>query len=438
MLEKDPRRRYADAGALRDDLERWLAGRPVLARPASALYQAQKLLRRHPAATAAALIAFGGLLVAVVALSIAERRTRAQLVDTADALESVSDLMFRLVPRLGWTESDGATLQDLEQFLARQLARDPQNRELRMRRARALFHLSDLDLKRGAGQEAFARADASRVLLEELADSDATDLTARTLFSETCCRLAEARRALGDAVGEAAWNARALALVEELVRQHPDERELVEDLGWLLGREVARASARGDADAAYVLALRRVADAEALVAAEPDNWKYVYNLANALLFASCGHQERGRTSEARRCVEEMLHQALRLVELQPDRRASLLCLLESARTATELAFERAECDAAAQHARLGFDAALQLALREPLDADPPWHVLEMGLYAVELAPEPSRRDLTAEVSAAARAVLSPWRRARARPPSVDALASFVRELDASADQAGRR
>jgi serine/threonine protein kinase/WD40 repeat protein len=58
-LEKDRRRRYETASTLADDLHRYLAHEPVHARPPSALYTLQKLVRRHRAAvgTAAALAA---------------------------------------------------------------------------------------------------------------------------------------------------------------------------------------------------------------------------------------------------------------------------------------------------------------------------------------------------------------------------------------------
>jgi WD40 repeat protein len=67
-LEKEPARRYAGAGELADDLERWLQGTPIRARPAGRLERAYKWARRHP--LPAALLAFSILtLVAGSAVS---------------------------------------------------------------------------------------------------------------------------------------------------------------------------------------------------------------------------------------------------------------------------------------------------------------------------------------------------------------------------------
>ncbi len=48
-LRKDPRRRYASAAALADDLQRWLDGFPIRARPVSKLEHASRWCRRRPA-----------------------------------------------------------------------------------------------------------------------------------------------------------------------------------------------------------------------------------------------------------------------------------------------------------------------------------------------------------------------------------------------------
>jgi tetratricopeptide (TPR) repeat protein/tRNA A-37 threonylcarbamoyl transferase component Bud32 len=48
-LEKDPKRRYADAGALAEDMRRYLEGRPIQARRISLLEHAWRWCRRNPA-----------------------------------------------------------------------------------------------------------------------------------------------------------------------------------------------------------------------------------------------------------------------------------------------------------------------------------------------------------------------------------------------------
>jgi WD40 repeat protein/tRNA A-37 threonylcarbamoyl transferase component Bud32 len=51
-LEKDPARRCTSARALAEDLERWLAGEPILARPASGIEKFSRWCRRKPALAA--------------------------------------------------------------------------------------------------------------------------------------------------------------------------------------------------------------------------------------------------------------------------------------------------------------------------------------------------------------------------------------------------
>jgi len=61
-LEKDPARRYSTADALAEELERWLRGEPILARPVTFTERLWKWTRRHPAVSALlAIIVLGAL-----------------------------------------------------------------------------------------------------------------------------------------------------------------------------------------------------------------------------------------------------------------------------------------------------------------------------------------------------------------------------------------
>jgi serine/threonine-protein kinase len=62
-LKKQPDQRYATVNAFADDLERFLDGRPVLARPDSRVYRLKKFVARNRVATAAA----AGTLIAIIA-----------------------------------------------------------------------------------------------------------------------------------------------------------------------------------------------------------------------------------------------------------------------------------------------------------------------------------------------------------------------------------
>jgi hypothetical protein len=82
-LDKEPGRRYASAAELADDLERFLAGRPITARPASALEQMLKWARRRPAAAALIVLA---VLAAVSITAVSLWYSRELAIRAGDAL----------------------------------------------------------------------------------------------------------------------------------------------------------------------------------------------------------------------------------------------------------------------------------------------------------------------------------------------------------------
>ena len=78
-LEKDRTRRYAAGNDLAEDVQRYLEGEPILARPPSTAYKIQKFVRRNRViVSAAATVAVVLLLAAIVGSWEAVRATRAQ------------------------------------------------------------------------------------------------------------------------------------------------------------------------------------------------------------------------------------------------------------------------------------------------------------------------------------------------------------------------
>lgn len=98
-LDKEPKRRYASAAALSEDVERYLASQPIEARPPSTTYLARKYVQRHrlgvavAAAAVLTLVAFTATMT-VQAQRIARERDRASR--EAAVATSVSDFLVDL------------------------------------------------------------------------------------------------------------------------------------------------------------------------------------------------------------------------------------------------------------------------------------------------------------------------------------------------------
>lgn len=117
-LEAEPARRYESARAFADDLERWLAHRPVRARAGGFGYRAAKFVRRNRWAVAGAAAALGALLLGgAMALHQAQRARVA-----ADRAERANEFLTSIIgysdPRVS---NQSVRLVDALDYAARQI-----------------------------------------------------------------------------------------------------------------------------------------------------------------------------------------------------------------------------------------------------------------------------------------------------------------------------
>jgi hypothetical protein len=270
-LQKDPRRRYASAAALADDLARFLRGEPVTARPVSGVERTWKAVRRRPAAAAVAL-AGAVAAVAVVGVVVWSNGRLATERDAARAAERDADEQRRAAE----AEREAAAA-----------ARDRAERRLVV----ALDAVERM-LVRTAG-ERWARDPAlqaeRRAVLEDavavfrgFSAEDSKDPRVRRQTALAEGRVAAVYLALADydRAGRAA--AAAEATLADLAAADPADPGLARDLGMALimsGHAHVLAARFEDARVRYT---RAVAEARRAAGLAPDRDEYALALVEAL------------------------------------------------------------------------------------------------------------------------------------------------------------
>jgi tetratricopeptide (TPR) repeat protein len=119
-LDKDPARRYESAAALADDVQRYLDGYPILARPASMAYQLRKFARRNRAIVVAACLAAIALLGGSIGTGLGwVRAARAEqgALNEASRAEAVSTLLTSAMASIRPEVALGQDTALLEQVL---------------------------------------------------------------------------------------------------------------------------------------------------------------------------------------------------------------------------------------------------------------------------------------------------------------------------------
>jgi tetratricopeptide (TPR) repeat protein len=354
-LQKESAKRYASAQALADDLARFLAGEPIVARPTSVWERGIKWVRRRP--TAAALVAVTAMaivsLVATLAVSnvrigrekdraddnyrLAQTRRQAAEASLETALDAVERMLTRVgsqqLVRVPQTEGLRRRLLedalDLQRKLLDDNGTDP---AVRLRTGRGHRVLAGIHEMRGDFEKAKTHYDRAEAVLQKLVEEEPGSATYQhqlALVYRNQGKLLYLHRSRNLEAGDA--YAQAMQLFQKLVDAHPDvalyRAELARSqTGWC-----AVAKALGNHEAADAVSEQMEKLLLPLVATFPGEEDYLWQLASLYGNRGDGFYRRGRLREAEEPARKAVEMLEKLLTKAPDvpayRRDHVNCLV---------------------------------------------------------------------------------------------------------------
>ena len=315
-LAKEPARRYPTAASLADDLRRYLAGRPVQARPDSRSYRARKFVGRNKISTAAVAVVLlaivGGAVSTLWHARRAERRfdevrkmANTLIVEFHDAIR---DIPGTLAARQLVTRRAVEYLDRLEAEAGGDLT-------LRSELALAYGTLGNITFDTREALETYRKS----VLLNEALVAAAPKNTAyQQQLSDSYNNLCHAMRVAGRSDQAIVYAQKALALAEALVSQLPTDRELRAHLAQQYSALAFSLVDAGDARAAVPISVKAVETHERVVAENAGDQQRTRQLRLAWGMLSYAHEEAGMYEVALEYARRSLASAQPLFDSAPS------------------------------------------------------------------------------------------------------------------------
>ena len=331
-LEQEPRRRYASALALADDLQRLARHEPIHARPASTTQRSIKWVRRHPWPTALLGLLILMAIGVIVGLSVHTLRLQHAIV-RIEAAKARADTNYRQA-RL--------TIQNM-------LSRINEMKAYQHEGARQL-HSKQLEDALAFNEKALQDVDADQPVVQL---DTAQTLTEVATLQTTLSRHADAESSLHRALGlldklegsskeklttqMAAWNKlgsvqlslgkqqlavesyqQSQQIVKQLLLSEPDNVILKHDLAWSLhnlGAAYVGLQQREQAQEAFQLA---VSLRQSLLEQDAENNQLQAMLAESQINLAMMLHQRGKRTEATRYYSQAEDTLRQLVQRVPD------------------------------------------------------------------------------------------------------------------------
>lgn len=233
----EPELRYASIADFANDIERYLDGRPVLARNPGFVYTLAKFVRRNWIATSAAVLVAGSGAFAGVAVMQARAERSDLAIRFAQAwLEDVLATQRTIGESSAREPKATRLLQEVRQFEA-QLPGEPRVRSML---ASALTEVGCVNLAKGDFDAATRDFDEALAIRRGLATAGFGRLGGLGDLSLAMVRCGDAAGAKGDSRLRSGFYREAFEIDERAADAHPNDRMALSNLGWSYERLAVR------------------------------------------------------------------------------------------------------------------------------------------------------------------------------------------------------
>lgn len=310
-MRKEPGRRYASVVQLSEDIQRYLAGRPVSARVSTLGYRAGKFTRRHKAGVAAAILAAlavgGGAVatlwqarVAVAQRARAERRfndvrklAKSFLFDLDDAIRNLP----------GATPARSLIVHRALDYLASLSAESQDDRSLQREMAEAYERVAELQgnpltPNLGDTQGALSSYRKALVIRESLSRTDPGNLRLRRDLADLYGEISDILITSGDTAGAVAHSRQAVGIYEALALHYAGDTGFQNQLIVSTYKHAYQLQKEGDIAGSLIAYERAATLSRRLIEAKPGDMAGQIHLATSLDGIGDIFRQKGNTDGA--------------------------------------------------------------------------------------------------------------------------------------------
>jgi serine/threonine protein kinase/tetratricopeptide (TPR) repeat protein len=313
-MQKLPERRYASVDKLAEDIDRYLANRPLLARPDSLTYKTTKYLRRNWIAVAAAAIVAVSLVSAATISTIQARRAQKRFDEVRTLANTfLFDFHDKIRDLPGSTPAREMVVNTARKYLDRLATEAAGDTNLQLELAAAYDRLGDVlgsqtTASLGRTKDALAAYRAAFQLRESLEKSNPSNPAIYSALTDSYNRLGDAEKLAGTMQA-------AMPLWRESARRARAANSPLQEFDALL--DIATGAQRlSDPDTSIETMRRAIALVDAHPAIWPNGPERARTSAQARLVVAL--IDKGHYAEARDLAREALTVTRQMLEKLPD------------------------------------------------------------------------------------------------------------------------